>query len=173
MSDTDPMRESLAWFKYLDQGETWVPNGKPALPITDMDITWRHNASQWLLRQAKPLAWRYGMGELAFIYGTTAPTLIPDETGHPVPGPDVAVFAPMGEMAQEALERELDDAQEERDADPEAWLKSTPLYLALVDGLPENAAELAKHWSACDLRTGQGATCSCTRSDISSAGTDT
>jgi len=163
MGGTDPMRESLAWFKYLSQGETWVPNGKPALPIADMDVTWRYNASQWLLRQAKALAWRYEMGEAAFIYGTTAPTIIADEDGQPIPGPDIAVFAPMGEMAQDALERELADAQEERAADPEGWLKTTTLYQALVDGLPENAAELAKHWSECDLRTGQGAACSCER----------
>lgn len=163
MSDTDPNRKALAWFKYLNQDQAWIPNGKPALPIKDMDATWRYNASQWLLRRAQTLAVHYEIGELAFIYGTTAPTVVGDVNGMPVLGPEIAVFAPRGEMAQDALERQLDDAQEARAADPEGWLKATPLYLALVDGLPENAAELATHWSNCNLRTGQGTACSCER----------
>lgn len=48
-----------------------------------------------------------------------------------------------------------------RYADPEGWLKTTPLYQALVKDLPGDVAELAKHWSTCDLRTGNATTCSC------------
>lgn len=158
---TDPMAECLAWFKYLSQGSTWVPNGKPPLAISEMDATWRYNSANWLLRRAKALTTRYGLGEIQFIYGTTAQSVVSNEAGDPVAGPEVPVFAPMGEMAQDALERELDEAERARDADPEAWLKSTELYQALVKDLPGDVADLAKHWSTCDLRTGQNKACSC------------
>ncbi|MGP3914367.1 hypothetical protein [Nonomuraea sp. 10N515B] len=134
---TDPIAVSLAWFKYLSQGETWVPNGKPPLPITEMEASWRRNAANWLLRQAATLAMRFGFGEIQYIYGTTAPTVIEDENGNLVDGPEMPVFAPRGEMAQDALERELDESQRARDADPTAWLKTTPLYQALVADLSE------------------------------------
>lgn len=150
----------LTWFLYLSQEATWVPKGRPPLPITEMDAAWRHNAANWLLKQAKALTLHYELGEIAFIFGSTAPTVVADANGQPVPGPEVPCFAPRGEWAQDTLERELAAATELRTADPEAWLKSTPLYRALVDGLPDNVAELARHWSSCALRTGQGS-CDC------------
>ncbi|MEV0382863.1 hypothetical protein [Nonomuraea sp. NPDC050643] len=166
-TSTGVMDECLAWFKYLSQEATWVPNGRPPLRVSEMDAAWRHNAANWLLRQAGTLAMRFGIGEIAFIYSTTAPTVISDANGEPVPGPDMPVFAPMGEMAQDALERELDGSQQARDADPEGWLKTTPLYQALVKDLPDNIAALARHWSDCDLRTGKGTACTCWKRHLS------
>lgn len=134
---TDPMAVSLAWFKYLSQSATWVPKDKPPLPISEMDASWRRNAANWLLRRASMLVDRFGFGEIQYIYGTTAPTVIADKNGQPVPGPETLVFAPRGEWAQDSLERELDESQRARDADPTAWLKTTPLYQALITDLPE------------------------------------
>lgn len=133
----DPMAVSLAWFKYLSQSTTWVPNGKPPLPIAEMDTSWRRNAANWLLRRAATLAMRFGFGEIQYIYGTTALTVIDDGDGNPVDGPEMPVFAPRGDMAQLALERELEESQQARDGDPTAWLKTTPLYQALIADLPE------------------------------------
>lgn len=158
MNETvDPLDLCLTWYKYLRQGKTWVPKDRPPLPIAEMDATWRYNAANWLLRQASSLAMRYGFGELQHVFGATVPTV------GPFKGAKVSVFESMGEMSQDALERAMERDQEARDADPKGWLKSTPLYQALVDDLPDNVADLARHWSTCDLRTGEGSVCSCWR----------
>lgn len=156
-----PGHEAQAWFRYLSQGETWVPNGKPPLPIADMDAAWRHNAANWLLRQAEKVSFLYSTGEIAHIFGTKGREVLGELNGEIVYGNESPAFAPRGEMAELAVDQMLDEAWDARGAESEAWLKTTTLYQALVAGLPENVAELAKHWSGCGLRTGQGSACSC------------
>ncbi|MFC6081065.1 hypothetical protein [Sphaerisporangium aureirubrum] len=155
----------LAWYRYLSQDTTWVPKGRPPAPIAEMDAAWRYNAANWLLRQAKRLAGYYELGEIAHIFTSTAPTVVADKNGHPVPRPEVLYLAPRGEMAQDAFEREWATAAEQRKADPDAWLRSTPLYRALVADLPADVAEAARHWSTCAARVGKDA-CDCWKRHI-------
>jgi len=60
----------------------------------------------------------------------------------------------MGEHAQDAFDAEL----EARVDNPVAWIRRTPLYRALVDGLPTNdiglarLAARAKHYNTCAVR---------------------
>lgn len=135
-------RRARQMFAYFNQGETWFPNGKPAVAISGMDPAWRHNAAAFLVRNARAYLLQYDFGEFFSIQGVTAP------------------------VAREALDQGLEEAQAERSADPEAWIKSTPLYKALVAELPEGPerdalARAARHWSDCPLRSGEHGTCTC------------
>lgn len=143
----DTQRQAVAWYQHLSQGETWVPNGQPPLPIADMDAGWRYNAANWLLKRAETLVFLYQMGEALAL-------------SEPI-GTDVLTGQPVFVEAPPEVEFRWGSEDLERLADPEAWLKTTELYQALVSGLREDAAELAKHWSDCGLRTGQGSVCSC------------
>jgi hypothetical protein len=141
MSADDIFRAARQYFSYLNQDEEWVPNGKPPVRIADMDPSWRYNAARFLARNADTYLFRYDLGELSAVFGDP---LSPSQ----------------GSMAMEAMEEEMDLAQTIRHHDPEAWIKSTPLYQALVKDLPDDAAELAKHWSDCAIREDGGA-CTC------------
>lgn len=158
----DPMAQCLAWFKYLSQGETWVPNGKPPLPISEMDATWRYNAANWLLRRASHLAAMYGYGLLYAFDESPEREVIGERDGEPVLGD----WGPAREIPAEVLD-ELLRQDTERANNPETWLKTTPLYQVLVKELPDGVADLAKHWSTCDLRTGKASSCSCWRRHLS------
>lgn len=106
-----------AAFRMLNQGKWWVPaDGKP-VEIKRMCDSHRRNAARVLLRHAAGHADVYGIGEAAAVFGDFAPA---DDTG----------------LMSEAAEQ----AHEERLADPQAWMRTTPLFLALVDGLGEVAA---------------------------------
>ncbi|HZB31256.1 MAG TPA: hypothetical protein VE465_13915 [Streptosporangiaceae bacterium] len=156
----NPIEKSRAYFAYFNQGEWWVPNGKPPIRVTDMDSAWRHNAAAFLVRRARGYLFYYGAGEIGAIFGATAREVIGEDNGQPVFGRMVSLAPDPDSRAADALERELEQAWEERGADPEAWMKSTTLYRALVKDLPPDAAELAKHWSDCAIRTA-GGECTC------------
>lgn len=149
MSTDDPFRASRALYSLFQQGEVWVPRDKPAVQITDMDPAWRYNAARFLTRNAPAYVLPYELGEHQSIWHAE---------GRDVTGQMVSL-AP-SEAAAAGVERELAAASASRAQDPEAWIKSTPLYQALVDGLPKNAGELAKHWSDCAIREDGGA-CTC------------
>jgi hypothetical protein len=150
----------LAWYRYLSQDQMWVPKGRPPLLITEMDVAWRYNAANWLLKRAARVSRLYAQGQIAFIFGTLAPEVIADGSDGPVYGRMVPCFAPRGEMAELALDQAMDEEDRARDEDPQAWMKTTPLYQALVAGIPADIAELARHWSTCALRTAPGV-CDC------------
>lgn len=139
-------RQARAWYGHLNQSEQWVPATGQPLPIAGMDATWRFNAANWLLKRAKNLAFLYGMGEVL---------ALGDPLGTDLTGQPVHVEAPP------EVEADWDREDRERGADPEAWLKTTELYQALVKDLPADAGKHGRHWSDCDLRTSAGTTCSC------------
>jgi hypothetical protein len=129
MSD-DAFHKARAYYAYFQQGEVWVPNGKPPVQITDMDPAWRHNAARFLVRNAKAYLHRYEFGEhLAIWHGEAR-----DVTG------EMVSSAPSG-AAADGVERELEDSSAARAKDPEGWIRSTPLYKALVCGLHGVEAE--------------------------------
>jgi len=135
-----PRRVSTMWLLYQD--EWWQPKVGPMLRIAEMDDGWRHNTAAFLLRRAPRLAERAWASMAADASGPLGPS---------------------GDMACDAFEAELDWL----DADPEGWLCETPLYQALVAGLPAEGsrqrarlAERARHRSTCPRRHGDG-TCTC------------
>jgi hypothetical protein len=131
----DITKAARQYHAYLDQGDLWVPNGKPPVRIADMDPAWRHNAAAFMVRNAKGYEFHYSLGEVLSIWG--------------------GQFAPrLGSMSADAVEQGCEEAQAERAADPEAWVKTTQLYRALVKDLPDDIAEIAKHWSDCPVRNG-------------------
>lgn len=100
---------NLGYYRYLNQGETWLPKDKPSIPIADMDPAWRANAAAWLERRAETFALYYMLGEIE--------------------------LAATGQISEAAMECWA-EALEERDRDLAAWMRSTPLYRALAAGLP-------------------------------------
>jgi hypothetical protein len=135
-----PRRVSRSWL--LHQDEWWQPKVGPMLRIVEMDQMWRHNTAAFLLRRAPRLAAR----EWAL--------MVADASGP---------LGPSGDMACDAFEAELDRLND----DPEGWLRETPLYRALIAGLPaedtkrrDRIAERARHYSTCPQRHGLG-TCTC------------
>lgn len=167
MNVNDVANRARNTYLYLSQGRTWIPNGRPPLPIADMDPGWRSNAANWLLRRAAGLADAYGLGEVAAMHLPAARVVLGlDKDGNDILGPEVSFAPPEGSMAADALERGMEEEHEQRTADPEAWLKTMPLYQALVAGLPDDANQLAKHWSDCPVRAGSS-TCTCQEHHLS------
>jgi hypothetical protein len=122
---------------YLSQGEVWFPNGTPKVRIQDMDLRWRRNAANWLVRRASNWAFLYTVGEINWLEsgcGGAWREVVSDGAGNPVAGPPVSMM-PSGDMACDAFERE----QEAREANAESWIKTTALYRALVAGLDDAA----------------------------------
>ncbi|WP_188187982.1 hypothetical protein [Nonomuraea sp. SYSU D8015] len=157
MNDTvDMQRQARAWFRHLHQDTTWIPKVGGPILIRDMDSTWRYNAANWLLRRACELSIMYSFGEFAALTSPiSGPALRQDSDGTAEDERPLYLEMPP-EVLADLLQQ---DAQ--RAENPESWLKTTPLYRALVKDLPGDVAALAKHWSTCDLRTGQGTVCSC------------
>lgn len=102
--------EARAWTRYLGQGTTWIPASGQPVAIRDMDPSWRLNAARWLLRRAGVLALRENYAILRMLDGAQ----VPDDV-------DASAF--------EEFDRRM--------GDPAAWLRTTPLYRALVADLPE------------------------------------
>jgi hypothetical protein len=143
----DGFKVARQYFAYFNQGEQWVPDGKPPVRIVDMDPAWRHNAARFLIRNAGAYLFRYDLGELSTIW-------------------DGGFLAPsVGSQADRDLDEEIDLAQTQRAGDPATWMRSTVLYQALVDGLPDNVADLARHWSDCGVRL-EGGACTCWRRHV-------
>lgn len=99
-------------YRYLSQGQIWVPKDRPNLPIIDMDPAWRRNAARWLERRAKHFDLLYSLGE--------------------------ALLASRLDLSDLAMDDLLID-QERREQDPVAWIRTTPLYQALLADLPDEA----------------------------------
>lgn len=131
-----PMTKALAderfrfFYSYLSQGTWWYPNGRPRVLITSMDARWRRNAARWMQRRAKLWEFYYSFGEILVMAEPTVRTVIgEDDDGNAVvAGPLLSQFDLMSDMTQDAF----DQWSTERQADPLAWLLSTPLYRAMV-----------------------------------------
>jgi hypothetical protein len=162
--DDDPIlkswsEQSAAAYDYLRQDQLWLPNGRPAVRIADMDREWRYNASRWLERRAEYFEARYTFGEILALSTRGMRAVVGEVGGVAVEaGPWLSHFDLMGDHARDAFEA----AQDERRREPAAWIRTTPLYRALVAGLPTKRktlarlAERAAHWSHCRIRRGIG-----------------
>lgn len=136
----------------LYQDEFWQPEYGPMVRVADMTDTHRWHTSRWLLRRANPLAHLF--------------------TWSMVMGPQ-----PSGDAACDAFEHEILAVERE----PEAWIRRTRLFEALVADLPSpvkgkkkrhklerrrfrDLLERAKHWSTCPRNRDLGAeVCTCER----------
>jgi hypothetical protein len=151
-------------YRYLNQDAVWAPRPpRKPLPIADMDPAWRHNAANFLLRRAEHLAHRYIFGMVRAASVPAWSEVIGEDHGEPAySGTVFSEFDLMGDHARDAFEDEQHRIIEE----PEVWLRTTPLYRALVAGLPtgeerERLAERARHWSTCPARAHTDADCEC------------
>jgi hypothetical protein len=127
---TNPTDRARFVFWYLNQGQIWFPKDRPQIKIQDMDLDWRRNAANWLVRRSRYFAFMYGIGEFHDLFGRTAKDIF---------GNTVNIGPTEGSWASDAVERELERRGEEREHNPESWIKTTALYRALVAGLGEAA----------------------------------
>lgn len=134
------------YYRYFNQGEHWVPNGKPPVLIAEMDLAWRYNCTRFLERNAA----RYAA---LFAEGCSAEEYV------------IAMLYPGApEEIADQIQREAAWAKR----DPLAWVRSTKLYRALATELPEKGAPLrklasrARHWGGCEARLKpKKGTCTC------------
>lgn len=141
---TDTKRHARAWYRHLNQDTTWVPVTGVPVRIAGMDPAWRFNAANWLIKRAPELAVAYSYGEGLLM---VEPLGRDELTGQ-------LVYIEM------PAEVELADDSDNPIGDPSGWMRATTLYQSLVKDLPENTADLAKHWSTCALRGNHGP-CTC------------
>lgn len=127
MSDTivNPVDQSRFVFWYLNQSQVWFPKDRPKVQIQDMDLSWRRNAANWLVRRGSYFALLYGTGEFDSIFNRTAEDIY---------GQTVNIGPTEGSMASDAVERELEEAEHQREHNPSAWIQTTALFRALVAG---------------------------------------
>jgi len=146
------LRVQARWYRYFNQSEYWKPNGRPPVAIVDMEPEWRFNCRRFLECSAINYARNYIDGceaELVF-----------------------ALEILGGEMAQDSIEREMDEQISSAKADPVAWVKTTPLYRALGQRLPTRARPLralatrASHYDGCPRRAERKGECHCHRLKI-------
>lgn len=156
--------QCLAAYRYLNQGQVWIPR-RPNEPvrIADMDLGWRHNAANFLLRRAGHLAHRYTYGMIRSAGSPIYRDVIGEYRGEPIFSG--AVFSEIDLMTENAHDS-FEDEQRRILANPEEWLRGTALFRALVAALPEGAereqiAARARHYSTCPQRTGGQGECTC------------
>lgn len=143
------LRVQRSWYRYFNQGSYWKPNGRDPVNIVDMESEWRYNCRRFLERNAIVYARNYADG-------CEAETILALETLS-------------GEMAQDAVERELDAEARRAVADPVAWIKTTALYIALGQSLPTKGkkaralATRASHYDGCPRRVERKGECHCHR----------
>lgn len=139
------------WYRYFMQSEHWVPDGRPAVEIAQMDRSWRFNCTRYLERNAKSYARR-------FADGCHAEELV------------LALLGATSGGTPESVLDELDSQSHWARENPVDWIRTTPLYRALADGLPTGGAKLRKleersrHWGDCPRRLSlKGPECICSQ----------
>jgi len=157
-------RRNRATWAYLNQSAVWIPADGQPVQIEQMDPEWRYNASRWLERRATLLELRYSIAEITGLGAKTLRAVLGEVDGRPVEGgPMLSHLDLMSDHTRDAMDADL----EWRAQEPIAWVRTTSLYRALVDGLPaepDKLAELAtsaRHYSTCDVRVGSGPNCTC------------
>jgi hypothetical protein len=156
----------LTTYRYLSQGDVWLPSGKPLIPIADMDLEWRYNASRWMERRSIYYAMSYSYGEILWLTQPRYHEILDGEKGDgETLGRSWSELDLMTEMALADLDREADW----RATNPDAWIRQTPLHRALTTGLPTSGRELhklehrAKHYAGCPKREQTDGSCDCSR----------
>jgi hypothetical protein len=128
----DLLRSAARVYAYLSQGEMWKPKDRPALPVSEMDESWRRNAARWMERRAGYFEFLYSTGEAAALGAPVYVDVVGEKDGRAyVGGAALSELDLMSDAAMDDYDRWVD----ERSGDPVAWVRTTPLYRALVDGL--------------------------------------
>lgn len=145
-------------YTYFNQGNFWLPDGRPAIDIAGMEPGWRLNCTRWLERRAGVFTLLYNLGETVAM---AEPRYQEADNAGEAYGRTYSEMDLMSDMVLDDFDRWGD----ERTADPVSWIRSTTLYRALAKGLPTDGKPLqelaasAKHWSTCPARTGAGNCC--------------
>jgi hypothetical protein len=136
---TTTTRRQIGAYDYLNQTTVWIPRPpQDWVPIAEMDHEWRWNCAQILLRGAAGHADRYGWSALIH----------------------------MGDAPDEVIDWEV-NAAHQRERNPQAWIRTTKLYRALVADLPGKRRKLtaladrARHYNTCASRTTGDSACNC------------
>lgn len=124
----DVEEQCLLTYRYLNQGEWWKPKEREPIRVIDMDDRWRGNAARWMIRRAAYFGQLYTFGE---VFSLALP--IGREVINHVDGRDVLGRTLTGhDLMPESAADDMAAWQEERSADPVAWIRTTTLYRALL-----------------------------------------
>ena len=116
-------------FRYLEQGEVWLPKDRVPVAIPEMGEAWRQNAARWLERKAAWFEWHYSFGEISVLSNPTFREVVGCVDG--VPATSGRTFSFLDLMGDDTADA-FNEWSDERMRDPASWIKSTPLYRALV-----------------------------------------
>lgn len=120
---------SVTTYRYLNQGEWWKPKERDPIRVVDMGDRWRGNAVRWMERRASYFETLYTFGEVFSLkFPVGHEVLGVDEYGHDVLGRTLTGHDLMSESAAD----DMAAWQEERSADPVAWIRTTTLHKALL-----------------------------------------
>lgn len=123
----------------LNQTLIWTDKEGVDHLIREMPVGYKRNVVAFLEQRAARIAADYTLAELAFL-STPLPVVIGvDPDGNPVTS-GTADLMPMGEMAQDAYEEELN----ERRRDPIGWLHNTPLVREMLWQIEHRIGEREK-----------------------------
>lgn len=114
----DILAQCRGTYLLLNQDKVWVDANGKHHEIEAMSVRYKVNVAAFLQRRAARLADLYSYGEITAVMS----------------GP----LAPMGEMAQDAVEVELELADKARTADPVGWLLQTALLRRLISDIEAN-----------------------------------
>lgn len=109
---SDILAECRGTYLLLNQDKVWIDANGKHHQIEAMSVRYKANVSAFLERRAVRLADLYGYGEITVTMSDP--------------------LAPRGEMAQDALGHELEQADKARMADPVGWLRETKLVRRLI-----------------------------------------
>jgi hypothetical protein len=105
-NDISPLNMDLR--EYLGQGDVWIVANSPAIPIESMDEDHKRKAARWLMSRAQAF--------ITIVECSTNEGITSGESKNP----EADLRAVLSLVAQ----------------DPRGWLRTTPLFQALVKDLP-------------------------------------
>jgi len=128
---TEPTAEenASAHFHYLNQNKFWIDEQTNKYMIVDMTDSHRRNAAKWLVNRARQFEFYYSMGEMLWMNA-------PRYHGFGIDGRDRGYMSEF-DLMSDSVSDEFNQWIEDRVANPTAWIVETPLYKALLDGVPE------------------------------------
>lgn len=119
----------------LEQADIWIDRQGRRHDVAEMTTRYKRNVIQFLERHAKNLALAHSVGQINAIFAPIGREVTGvDENGQDVLG-GLVHGGPRGEAAQDALDAAINAEDVLKDADPVAWIRSTPLVSRMLDDI--------------------------------------
>lgn len=135
----DILQEARGVHALLNQDQIWVDIQRNRHDVTEMSVRYKTNVVGFLERCAGSLAALYGTGETLAIYSASAPIVIGvGANGDAVESSNSVYMGPTpGSMADDCIQRELEESARHRAADPVGWIRDTYLMRRLISDVEQ------------------------------------